>query len=118
MKRLPIVASAITAATLIVAPPASALPPGCISQPWGFLGSQTRQICDGPLAADGSWMRHRVIGRPKYYRNATTQCSTDRYSSTCTYYPAGWVDQVIAEDDIYPVTPETVLPNEPGWIAH
>lgn len=119
--RMAVAASTATAAMgtlLLAAPPAKALPPGCVGQPWGFLGSQTRQICDGPLAADGSWLRRRIIGRPSYYRNATSQCSSYTYSSSCTYYPAGWVDEVITEDNTYPVTPETVLPDEPGWIAH
>lgn len=116
------VATSTTAAAvgtaLLLAPPAGALPAGCVSQPWGFLGSQTRQICDGPLAADGSWLRRRIIGVPEHYRNATSQCSNYTYSSSCTFYPAGWVSEVIVEDNTYPVTPETVLPNEPGWIAH
>jgi hypothetical protein len=44
------------------APPAQALPSNCQAQPWGFLGSQTRQICDSRMGADGAWME--ILSRP------------------------------------------------------
>ncbi|AXH46916.1 membrane protein [Mycobacterium phage Aminay] len=121
MKKITTTAVTLAAAgalALVVAPAANALPAGCIAQPWGFLGSQTRAMCDGPLRPDGSWTRHRIIGVDSYYRNATSRCTSGSYSSSCTYYPAGWVEAKIFSDETYVVTPETVLPDEPGWIAH
>ena len=38
----------------------------CQSVPWGFLGSQTRTLCDTPLAPDGSWTRRRTIWVPAH----------------------------------------------------
>src|SRR6185312_6300914 len=96
-------AAAITASTLIGAPIASAAPPGCELHPWGFLGTQTRQICDGPIQPDGSWMRRRVIGVPAHYVNASSTCSHSTYTSHCTYYPGGWVGDRITADETYPV---------------
>jgi hypothetical protein len=26
----------------------------CKTEPWGFLGSQRRTLCDGPISSDGS----------------------------------------------------------------
>lgn len=91
--------------------------PGCEQIPWGFLGSQQRVICDGPLRPDGSWERERVIGVPAHYRNATSTCYSGSYSSNCTFYPAGWVDQQTVEDTTYVVFPDNVLPNEPGHLG-
>ena len=66
------------AAALTPAPAAHAMPPNCTQQPWGFMGSQQRAICDGPIQADGSWMRRRVIGVPAHYEYPHTSC----YGST------------------------------------
>ena len=100
-----------------LAPEVHAAPPGCEQIAWGFLGSQQRLICDGPIRADGSWERSRVIGVPEHYRNASTECYGGSYSSSCTFYPAGWVDQVTVEDTSYIVFPFNVLPNEPGHLG-
>lgn len=96
---------------------AAPLPPNCLSQPWGFLGSQVRQLCDGPIRPDGSWMRHRIEGHPAYYQYAHSSCSYGDYSGGCTYYPAGPVAEVDTDDETYPVTPDTILPDEPGHIG-
>lgn len=112
-----IMAGGIIGVGIAVAPPASALPPGCVSQPWGFLGSQTRQICDDPIRPDGSWLRRRIIGVPAHYRNASSSCSGGTYYSSCTFYPAGWVAEYDTDDETYVVTPDTVLPDEPGHIG-
>jgi hypothetical protein len=93
------------------------IPPNCQEQPWGFLGSMVRAICDGPIQPDGSWMRHRVIGVPAHYEYPSSSCSGGVYSSYCTYYPGGWVDEVDTDNEIYPVTLETVLPDEPGHLG-
>ena len=51
----------IIGTSTIHAPAAHAeIPPNCENRPWGFLGSQTRQICDQPIRADGYWTRHRT----------------------------------------------------------
>lgn len=111
--------STLTAATgmvLVPAAHATPIPPNCESRPWGLFGSQTRQICDGPIQGDGSWMRERIIGVPAHYVNASSSCSSSTYSSNCTFYPAGWVDDRISADETYPVTVDTVLPDEPGHL--
>lgn len=105
---------------LMLTPPevhADPLPPNCEQIPWGFLGTQRRMICDGPIRPDGSWERERVIGVPEHYRNASTECYGGSYSSSCTFYPAGWVAQVTVEDTTYVVFPSNVLPNEPGHLG-
>ena len=86
--------------------------PGCESVPWGFLGSQTRSICDGPLHADGSWIRYRMVWVPAHEVPIRTSCST--YS--CTTSGGYYVNEQIISKEKYPVRPETVLPNEPGWL--
>lgn len=96
---------------------ADPLPANCEQIPWGFFGSQRRMICDGPIRPDGSWERERVIGVPAHYRNASSECSSGSYSSRCTFYPAGWVEQVTVEDSVYVVFPSNVLPNEPGHLG-
>ena len=105
------------AGAALAAPAANAVAPGCVSQPWAFLGSQTRQLCDGPIGADGSWMRHRIVGRAGYWSYPHTSCSYGSYSSNCTSYPGGWVPEYDSNDEWYVVTPNTVLPDEPGHIG-
>ena len=80
--------------------------PGCIDQPWMLgLRAATRVICDSPLNPDGSWERRRGFFAPAYTR---TTCGT--YS--CTSYTVPELRDV----EEYRVTPDTVLPDEPGWI--
>src|ERR1700733_13824940 len=70
-----LLASAITATTLGLAATAHAdFVPGptqagaiCKAERWGFLGSEQRTLCDGPISADGSWTRERTIWRPASY---------------------------------------------------
>lgn len=116
-----VVASAIALAlgAILIArsPAAAAAPPGCEQIPWGFLGTQQRLICDDPIRPDGSWLRYRTIGVPAHWRNATSSCYGGYWSSSCTFYPAGWVDQFTVEDTSYIVFPDNVLPNEPGHLG-
>lgn len=105
-------ATVIGAATVIFAPPASAKP-GCDSVPWGFFASQVRTLCDGPMRPDGSWSRARVIWVPAHQVPFT--CSYGRYSSSCT--GGYFVDDSVVSAEEYPVTPETVLPDEPGYLG-
>lgn len=105
------------ATALVTSPDAAAIPSNCVSQPWGFLASQVRALCDGPIRPDGSWMRHRVIGVPAHHEYPHTSCSGGTYYSNCTYYPGGDIPEYDSDDEIYVVTPDTVLPDEPGHIG-
>lgn len=111
------VATGLAGAAFVGTAIGHALPSNCVSQPWGFLGSQTRQLCDDPIRADGSWLRNRIVGRAGYYQYAHSQCSYGTYSGGCTYYPAGWVAEYHSDDEWYIVTPDTILPDEPGHIG-
>ena len=62
--KIKIAAAAVAAAVAgsIWVPPANAdVQPGCQDDRWGFLGTQTRSICDGPKQPDGSWVRFRMV---------------------------------------------------------
>jgi hypothetical protein len=96
---------------------ADSVAPNCNVTPWGILGIKKREICDGPVQPDGSWIRHRILGIPAHYENASSSCSGGSYSSYCTYYPGGWVGDQISDDETYPVRPETVLPDDPGHLG-
>jgi len=121
MLRALLVAGALGVATVAVAgaAPANAvpIPANCQQQPWGFLGTQTRQICDGPILPNGSWMRTRVIGVPAHYANPSSSCYSGSYSSHCTYYPGGYVSEYDSDNETYSVTADTVLPDEPGHLG-
>jgi hypothetical protein len=100
--------------------PAHADTPGCVSQPWlygGLLGRWTsRIICDGPRRPDGSWTRAREFYAPAYVAPARSSCYGGYYSSSCTFYPAHVVPEFQIGPETYPVTDDTVLPDEPGYI--
>jgi hypothetical protein len=121
MNRTILAAGITVAAALSLAPTAGASPvpgqPNCDRVPWGFLGYQVRAICDGPIQPDGSWERARVTAIPAHYSPATSSCSGGGYSTYCTYYPGGYVDTQILDNETYIVTPETVLPDEPGHLG-
>jgi hypothetical protein len=109
----------VATAAIVEAPHAKAdPPPNCNVAPWGILRLKTRIICDGPIQPDGSWMRHRIIGIPAHYENPSSSCSSGEYYSNCTYYPGGWVDDQISDNETYPVTAGTVLPDEPGHMPN
>lgn len=106
-------------AATTAAPHANAepLPANCANDPWGFLGlTQRRLICDGAIQPDGSWMRHRITGTPAHYQPSTTSCSGGRYYTNCSSYPGGWVDTQVTDDEVYPVTPDSVPGGEPGHL--
>lgn len=116
----PLLALAAMTAALLSAAPAHAEPdpdlgPNCDTVPWGFLGSQRRTVCDGPLRPDGSWERKRSIWTPAHQVPSTTDCYGSSYIS-CTTYGGYFVDMKINDQDTYPVTPDTVLPDEPGHL--
>jgi hypothetical protein len=118
MKRLfTLVAAGALAAAIGMAAPAKAdpVPPNCEKHPWGFLGlTKVRFICDDPIRPDGSWMRRRIIGIPAHYEPPSSDCTSGSYSSHCTFWPGGWVDAQIDDDETYPVRSDTVLPDAPG----
>ncbi|AKF15254.1 hypothetical protein SEA_SHEDLOCKHOLMES_77 [Mycobacterium phage ShedlockHolmes] len=118
-KRAALLASfgAFAAAAVLHAPQASADPghPECQTVPWGFLGSQKRSLCDSPVRADGSWDRERLVWVPAHNVPLRTTCSGS-YSITCTTTGGYFVDTAIVTDETYPVTPDTVLPDEPGHL--
>jgi hypothetical protein len=89
----------------------------CKTEPWGFLGSQRRTLCDTPVAGDGSWSRERTIWTPAHM--TSSYCyggSSDRFygSGICT--GGYFVDQKLISNETYPVRPDTVLPDEPGHL--
>jgi hypothetical protein len=97
-----------------LAPPdahADAAGAGCQTVLWGFLGSERRTLCDGPIRPDGSWTRERAVWTPAHYVPVT--CSGYYYISCSGGYA---VSQSIDSDETYPVTPDTVLPDEPGHL--
>lgn len=88
---------------------AGATPSNCQDDLWWTLQATRRLLCDGPISEDGSWMRRRQMYTPEHYVPFTCY----RYSCSGGYH----VDLNIASDEIYPVRPETVLPDEPGHIV-
>ena len=85
---------------------------GCETIHWGFLGSQLRTVCDGPVQPDGSWMRYRVVWVPAHHVPYSTYCGTYSCSSSGGYS----VGQTVVAKEIYVVFPTNVLPDEPGWL--
>lgn len=110
-----LLAAVIIGASIGFSARASALPAGCISQPWWrgeALRQTTRFICDGPILPDGSWMRARQFYAPAYY--VPYRCSWSYYGGSCggDY----WVGVFDTGVEVYPVRPDTLLPDEPGHV--
>lgn len=104
-----------------LAAPAHADPgyPQCQTVPWGFLGGQNRTICDGPVRADGSWTRGRIIWVRAHYvpMSGSTSCFGTSYISCNTSTWGGYYQPYLETDnESYPVTADTVLPDEPGHL--
>ncbi len=92
----------------------------CKTEPWGFLGSQRRTLCDGPISSDGSWSRQRTIWVPAHYspQFCTSRSGSDRYSSSYNDCTGGYfTNERLVSDETYPVRPETVLHDEPGHLG-
>ena len=77
-----------------------------------------RRVCDGPQQPDGSWQRTRTIWTPAssftrscYEHNDIMGEPNTPVSCAPTYYP-----ERVDNQQTYPVTPATVLPDEPGWL--
>jgi hypothetical protein len=94
---------------------AEPVPPNCIQQPW-WRGEAfrvvTRTICDGPLNADGSWLRARNFYGAPYY--VPVSCYYGSYGGSCS--GGYWRPEFDTGIEKYPVTPTTVLPDEPGHL--
>lgn len=95
---------------------AHADPPGCVTDPWGFLGSQRRTICDQPMLANGGWKRGRVIWTPAHQVPLNCFTSGSRYSSFTNCDGGYFVAEQRGDIDVYLVMPDTVPPGEPGHI--
>ncbi|MGO9158289.1 CDGP domain-containing protein [Mycobacterium sp.] len=90
----------------------------CKTEPWGFLGSQRRTLCDGPIAGDGSWSRERTIWVPAHYSMPLcTSSGGGSYSSYTSCSGGYFVNQRLISNETYPVRPDTVLPDEPGHLG-
>jgi hypothetical protein len=92
--------------------------PTCKTEPFGFLGSQRRTLCDGPIAKDGSWSRERTIWVPAHYSMPICTSHSGRsFSSYSDCYGGGMVNERLISNETYPVRPETVLSDEPGHLG-
>jgi hypothetical protein len=91
----------------------------CKTEPFGFLGSQRRTLCDGPIAGDGSWSRERTIWVPAHYSTpiCTSRSSGSSYSSYNDCSGGYMVNERLVSNETYPVRPDTVLPDEPGHLG-
>lgn len=110
-----VAASVVLAGTAVgagCAPEAQADPGlGCETIDWGFLGSQRRTICDGPVKADGNWLRTRIIWTPAHY--VPGYCG-GYYVLSCR---AGYnVGETLQAKEPYWVNNSNVLPDEPGHL--
>ena len=98
----------------VTAPAASANTDNCTEQFWMMgLRAAQRTICDGPLNPDGSWLRGRSFNAPAFTADGYSVCYSAVY---CTFTMP---KQVAAIDtaETYRVTPDTVLPDEPGYLG-
>lgn len=91
---------------------------GCETVPWGFLGSSQRSVCDGALRADGSWLRAREFWTPAHNVPLTTYCSGGIYYSSCSTSGGYFQPRTSKGVETYVVTPDTVLPDEPGHLVN
>jgi hypothetical protein len=111
-----LVATLMAASGLMFAAPANAeYDEGCEAINWGFLGRDTRSICDGPRRPDGSWDRSRFFFSGGYTMPARTTCS-GTYSVTCYSYEKTYVELKEIGREYYVVTDATIPPGEPGWL--
>ena len=89
----------------------------CKTEPWGFLGSQRRTLCDGPISNDGSWSRERTLWVPAHRDMPSCSRSGSSYYSSTSCYGGYWVNERLVSNETYPVRPDTVLPDEPGHLG-
>ena len=85
---------------------------GCETIHWGFFGADRRQVCDGPKQADGTWQRTRTVFTPAHVQPLS--CLTLSSGLQCS---GGYlVPETTQTQESYVVAPDTVLPDEPGWL--
>jgi hypothetical protein len=93
---------------------------GCETIHWGAFGMDRRKVCDGPQQPDGTWQRTRTIWTPASYSSSSCldHYDTDSGLSENTIYSCNghWTPESVDDQETYPVTPGTVLPDEPGWL--
>lgn len=96
---------------------------GCETIHWGMFGDDRRRICDGPTQPDGSWQRTRTVYTPA--SNPPLQCfnsdmtgSDGQAIGPHNFHCSGGypVPESVSAHETYPVSPGTVLPDEPGWL--
>ena len=93
------------------------LPPNCQQQRWGFFGSQLRQICDGPIRPDGSWMRHRVVGFPSIMCTRTLAALVVATAATApSTQAAGWTRWTRTTKPTW-LPPTPCYPTSPGHLG-
>ncbi len=103
---------------LVCAPPAGAdpvpMPPNCQEAPVFGVNPFIRTICDGPMEADGSWMRHRLS---HYLPSTRSTCQGGiLVQGGCpVWLPHDYVPERYVEEQ-YRVTPDTIPPGEPGYL--
>jgi hypothetical protein len=120
IKSLALALATAAAGAAVITAPTAAAEPGCVTQPWWrgeIMRMTTRILCDGPMRPDGSWLRVRSFVAPSYVANGYSSCYGGRYYSSCTYTSPRVVPAYDSGQEFYTVTPETVLPDEPGYIA-
>ena len=112
-KKLAVAVAMAAFAGIAGAPSANAdVQPGCQNDRWGFLGTQSRSICDGPKQPDDSLVRFRMVWIPAHQVPINTSCGTYSCSTSGGY----WQDTQVFEKVKYPVTPDAVVPGEPDWL--
>ena len=95
---------------------------GCETVHWGIFGMDRRKVCDGPQQPDGTWQRTRTIWTPAFY--SSKSCLQSSYSdagdgpsdNTIVDCDGHWTPESVSNQETYPVAPNTVLPDEPGWL--
>jgi hypothetical protein len=91
---------------------------GCQDDFWFVPFQSTRRtICDGAIRPDGSWLRNREFYTPAHNVPLTTYCSGGRYYSSCSTSGGYFQPRTSQGIEDYIVTPDTVLPDEPGHLV-
>lgn len=95
---------------------------GCETINWGAFGMQRRKICDGPQQPDGTWQRTRTIYSPALHlgspclHSSTYPDGDDTMVNSLTDCSPHDYPESVSNQESYPVAPNTVLPDEPGWL--
>jgi hypothetical protein len=74
----------------------------------------TRYICDEPLRPDGSWLRHRKFTHDAHYAPEWFNCYGGQFYRTCDRTGGGYYPYSEGREEVYVVTPQTILFGEPG----